>query len=89
MILENGICSLSSLFKMAFLDVTYTAYNAKRWLVQLPIVTFRINEPSSGSSMIMVMEYVHSVDYSKFAHFLSACATHQANPVPVLSKKWN
>ena len=69
-ILANG---LKSLFKVAFPDVTYTAYNARRRLSQLPLVTIRIGNRSSGNSTIIVMEYVNGVDYIKFAHYLIEC----------------
>jgi hypothetical protein len=66
--------------------VTYTAYSAKRRLSQLPLVTLCIGSPSSGTATVVAMEYVNGVDYVKLAHFLTACATHQAATIPSLSK---
>ena len=53
---------------------------------QLPLVTIRIGNPSSGKSTIIVMEYVNGIDYIKFAHYLNACASYQSTTIPKLSK---
>lgn len=56
MILQGHICSLSHVFKSSFPGVTYTAENAKRRLLQMPLATLRLGQPSTGKSEIVVME---------------------------------
>lgn len=65
-ILENGICSLSSVFRNVFPGINYSTQHARSRLLQLPVAAIRIGEPSSGSSEIQVMEVIPGLDYRKF-----------------------
>lgn len=56
MILQSHICSLPDVFKSSFPGVTYAAENAKRRLLQMPITTLRLGQPSTGKTKIVVME---------------------------------
>ncbi len=85
-ILEVGICTLSSVFRTVFPDVTYHTPYAKRRLLQMPIVAIRIQEPSSGRAEIHIMELISGVDYLKLGHFLNACAKKKSTPTPSMSK---
>ena len=62
-VLEKGICTLSSVFHAAFPNVTYTSYYAKQRLLKLPLAAVCVLEPSSGRSAIYVMELIVGVDY--------------------------
>ena len=76
MILRECICPLSSVFKKNFENVTYTAVAAKRRLLQMPVVTLRIEEPSSGNSKWYTMEFIKGLDYHKLIQFLSTQWKH-------------
>lgn len=65
-ILENGICSLSSVFRSVFPGINYSTQHARSRLLQLPMAAIHIGEPSSGSSDIQVMELIPGLDYRKF-----------------------
>lgn len=83
---EVGICTLSSVFKTVFPEVTYHTPYAKRRLLQMPVVAIRIQEPSSGRAEIHIMELISGVDYLKLGHFLNACANKKSTPTPSMSK---
>ena len=83
---EVGICTLSSVFKTVFPEVTYHTPYAKRRLLQMPVVAIRIQEPSSGRAEIHIMELISGVDYLKLSHFLNACANKKSTPTPSMSK---
>ena len=85
-ILEVGICTLSSVFGTVFPEVTYHTPYTKRRLLQMPVVAIRIQEPSSGRAETHVMELINGVDYLKLNHFLNACANKENSPTPSLSK---
>lgn len=85
-VLEKSICTLSSVFQAAFPGVTYTAHNAKRRLLQLPLAAIRVHEASSGRSAVHLMEYMVGINYIKVAHFINACACQHATPVLGLTK---
>lgn len=42
LILQGHICSLPDIFRSSFPGVTYTAENAKRRLLQMPLATVRL-----------------------------------------------
>ena len=44
MILNNGIVPMSDVVRLAFPGVTYHSLNAKRRLLQMPIVAFALKE---------------------------------------------
>ena len=60
---QDHIYSLDDIFKTSFPGVTYTAENAKRKLLQLPLVAMRLGEPSSGKSKLVVMEKFPQLNY--------------------------
>lgn len=75
-VLEKSICTLSSVFQAAFPGVTYTAHNAKRRLLQLPLAAIRVHEASSGRSAVHLMEYMVGINYIKVAHHVLANMLH-------------
>ena len=86
MILQEGIAPLRVAFETASPGVSYSASKAKQHLLQMPLVTIRLGEPSSGKSQTYVLEYVHGVDYVKIANILGkSLITHSA--VPSISKE--
>ena len=71
MILENGIEALSVVFKAAFPAVTYHPINAKRRLLQMPLVAIRISRPQKCQSQLYLLEKSEGFDYAKLTRFLS------------------
>lgn len=84
MILKESIYSLPVLFKTFFPSVSYNSHQAKRRLLQMPLATIRIGSPSSGNSMVYVMEFFKGVDYSNLRRVLefsikSSTSQHRVN----------
>lgn len=69
-ILNQGIVSLSAVFKQVFPKVTYTSANAKRRLLQLPAVAFQI-KGQKGQSELYLMEEVNGIKYMRLASFFT------------------
>ena len=69
-VLQNGICSLSTVFRTAFPHVSYIAQQARSRLLQMPLVAIRIGTPSSGNCSIQITEYISGLNYSNFAKSL-------------------
>lgn len=51
-VIDNGICSLKSLFESSFPGATYNAGNAKRRLLQMPLTAPKINNTLYDSLII-------------------------------------
>ena len=66
--------------------MTYNTHNAKRRLLQLPVVALRICEASSGTAEVNLMEVVRGVDYVKFQRVLVTQASREASSSPALTK---
>ena len=71
-VIENGFVKLSQAFKTAFPHVAYHSHSAKRRLLQLPLVAFRVGEPRSGLSEVYICEHFSGVDYQQFLKLLNA-----------------
>ena len=71
MVLKNGIVPLAVVFKAAFPTVTYHSVNAKRRLLQMPVVAFRVKGLQKGQSQLYLMEKIEGLDYGQLANFLS------------------
>ena len=69
-ILQDHICSLPDVFKASFPGVTYTAEHAKCRLLQMPLATLRLGQPSTGNSKIVVMEKFSEVNYHSLQKIL-------------------
>ncbi len=88
MVIDNGIVSLSSVFRTVFPVVTYSATTAKQRLLQMPVIAIRFGKPSSGKSQLFVMEYIHDVNYINLAQFFeSSGAFNKAVNTPNVSKE--
>ena len=85
-ILQNGVCSLSMVFKAAFPQSSYVVKQARCRLLQMPLAAFRIGESSSGFSEIHIMEYIAGLDYSCFGKLLRQ-ALRRSGPTPSISKE--
>lgn len=68
-VLNDGICSLSGVFKHNFPTVTYHSFNAKRRLLQMPIVIFPV------CCQLYVMEKVEGLSYIHLSKFLTSKLT--------------
>ena len=55
---QNGLCSLSMVFKAAFPQSSYVVKQAHCRLLQMPLAAIRVGEPSSGFSEIHITEYI-------------------------------
>lgn len=71
MVLKDGIVPLAVVFKAAFPTVTYHSVNAKRRLLQMPVVAFRVKGLQKGQSQLYLMEKIEGLDYGQLANFLS------------------
>ena len=60
-IIDNGICSLKSLFESSFPGVTYNAGNAKRRLLQMPLAALLL-KINKESPKVYVMELIPGAD---------------------------
>ena len=63
MVLEDGIVPLADVFKAVFPTVTYHSLNAKRRLLQMPVVAIRVKGLLNGQSKLYLMEKVEGLDY--------------------------
>lgn len=66
MISEEGVVLMSVVFKKAYPTVTYQYLNAKRCLLQMPAVAFRIKE-----LYLSLMEKITGLHYKQLVQFLS------------------
>ena len=69
MVLEDGIVPLADVFKAVFPTVTYHSLNAKRRLLQMPVVAIRVKGLLNGQSKLYLMEKVEGLDYGQLANF--------------------
>lgn len=83
-VLQNGVCSLSMVFKAAFPQSSYVVKQARCRLLQMPSAAIRVGEPSSGLCEIHVMEYIAGLDYSCFGKLLRQ-ALQRSGPTPSIS----
>ena len=68
-IIDNGICSLKSLFESSFPSVTYNAGNTKRRLLQMPLAALLL-KINKESPKVYVMELIPRADLCKICeHF--------------------
>ncbi len=76
-IIRNGYCLLSSAFSTVSLPtVMYTAERARRKLLQMPLVTVCIGNPTAGTSFTVVIERVPGVDYAKITRLIHGVLGH-------------
>lgn len=66
-VIEKGICSLASLYRAVFPDLSYKSCNAKEKLLKMPLVVIRCR---SSNAVLLAMEYISGVDYIKVALLL-------------------
>lgn len=71
MILKGGIVAMAVVFKEAFPTVTYLSVNAKRRLLQMPVVAIRIKGVKKGQNELYLMEKIEGLNYGQLASFLS------------------
>ena len=81
MMLNDGLVTLSDLFRSSFPGITYNTGIAKKRLLQLPLAAIRLGEPStcSGTSKIYVAGPAEPVGQGRqlpYQHFCVANYIH-------------
>ena len=71
MVIIEGICSLSALFKECFPHVKYQATHAKNQVLKIPLACIRVGNPSDGTSQLLVTAFVNGFDYLKLREILN------------------
>lgn len=75
LVLDNGFCSLSYVFKCCFPGVTYTSAIAKRQLLQMPLAAITCGDPSSGKSEVILLEAIKGLNYPTIVKLLEEKAS--------------
>lgn len=79
LVLSEGYCSLPHAFNIVSPEVKYTAERARRKLLQMPLVSICVGDPSKGKAFTILLEHCHGVDYSKMSMVIngmvSSCTT--------------
>ena len=70
---------MAEVFRSAFHSVTYHSLNAKRRLLQMPLIAFRVRNANNGNSELFLMERIDGVDYEALGCFLTQCTTKPLN----------
>ena len=83
-VLTSGVCSLQSVFTKVFPSVTYHTLNAKRRLLQMPLVAIQVWNRNTKKPEVQLIELVQGVNYLKVFHLLNGLCTK--SPQPSLSK---
>lgn len=65
-VLSEGYVPLDHAFSIVSPNVKYTAEKARRMLLHMPLATLTVGVPTSGKSFTILLELLHSVDYSKY-----------------------
>ena len=84
--MQDHIYSLCDIFKSSFPGVTYTADNAKRKLLQMPLVALRLGQPSSGTSKLIVMEKFPHLNYQSLHKVLEEAQLNSLQQSAAISK---
>lgn len=79
-VLNEGVCLLSALFKQVYPGIVYKADTAMSRLLRLPLACIRIGETSDGTSHLIVMESVKGADYEKIREIYSRCLKSMGSP---------
>ena len=78
-ILREGICLLSNVFKRVLPGITYNFSNAKCRLLQMPVVAIRGGNPESGEANVYIMAHYPGMSYLNIHHILE---TSMSTPSP-------
>ena len=73
-VLREGFCLLSSAFKVASPNAKYQTDIARRLLLQMPLVSVCVGNPSSGKSFTLVIEKIQGMDFTKVGLILNRFA---------------
>lgn len=85
MVIDNGYCNLSNVFRTVFPNCMYQSTEAKRRLLRLPLVAIRMGNNLSGHSCILLTENLPCIDYVKLQKMLQPLSTNAG--AKVLSEK--
>ncbi len=86
LVMESSVCCLQSVFQKSFPSITYHTLNAKRRLLQMPLVAIQVWNANTKRPEVQLVELVEGVDYLKVLHLLNGLSTKQKTPEPSLSK---
>jgi len=75
-VLRDGFCLLSSAFKVASPNSKYQTDTARRLLLQMPLVSVCVGNPSSGKSFTLLIE---GMDFAKVGLILNHLTTSFAS----------
>ena len=78
LVIEEGIVTLKHVFTSTFPSVTYHANNAKRHLLQMPLVAIRLQSSKEDPGKLYLMEKVDGLDYEKLVKFLNSQMTQSS-----------
>jgi hypothetical protein len=74
-ILKSNVCSLQTVFKHAFPDVTYHTLHAKRRVLQILVVAIKLQCQCPGNkSEVAVTELIGGIEYLQMYHFIETLA---------------
>lgn len=73
-VLDKGYCILSQAFRMARPSAKYCAERARGLLLQMPLVSITIGNPSKGRSFSILIEKFPGTDYAKIGTILNGLA---------------
>lgn len=71
-VVDNGHAVMSASFQNAFPKVKYSAEVARRRLLQMPLVSIVVGNPSTGTSLTFLLESQISVDYEAIQQLLTS-----------------
>ena len=79
----EGYCLLPEAFSIVSPMVKYRAEQARRMLLQMPLVSIHIGDPSSGKSFSVLLEKIHGADFTKIGTVINSLALSfkEANPM--------
>ena len=72
---NDRYCSLCRAYSIVSPDTEYHSFNARRKLLQMPLVSVCVGDPAKGRSFTILIEHSHGANYSRMSL--------------VLSNKWN
>lgn len=74
LVIKEGIVTLKYVFTTIFPSVTYHANNARRRLLQMPLVAIRLQ----CCKELYLMEKVDGLDYEKLVKFINSQMQHSS-----------
>ena len=79
-IFDNGYTILSEAFRRVFPKIKYTAEIARRRLLQMPLVSIVVGNPSTGTSLSYLLECQVGVNYEAIQRLLASHLHNNKEP---------